>query len=307
MSRPDGLLERRRTSGAWARSARHRGGLNAQMFAEDVKLMVVPVGGRSITGRDVEVKCEPEDDDARQSVVLALAQHQRGHARDLTETVCDFVANTAWHLAAFGEQCFELVRGDQSGQALILPLPADGSVRAIGPFVIQRAPPTTETGHSRVVILWPRDSWHLTLPQEIGTRRTQDALLRRIEMGLALPEWLHQDALAGRPSVVDRETLIRAQYQEIFAATRRWGWPARFMGDAETTIYYQIHRRLTFQQTLAVLRGHILGELNAVLARLGLQARLSFANLPTPDEVSAVIGKLEQGAEPFLALSDAVR
>jgi len=79
------------------------------------------------------------------------------------------------------------------------------------------------------------------------------------------------------------------------------------MGDAETTIYYQIHRRLTFQRTLAVLRGHILGELNAVLARLGIEAGVSLPNLATPDEVSAVIRKLEQGAESFLVLSDAVR
>jgi hypothetical protein len=270
------------------------------MFAEDVKLMVVPVGGR-----DVDVTCEPKDAATRQRVVLALGRNQRGHARDLTETVCDFVASTAWHLAAFGEQCFELERDDRTGAALILPLPADGSVRAIGPLVIQRVPPS-QRERSRLVVLSPRDSWYLTLPKQIGTRRTQEALLRRIEMGLALPEWVHQDALAGRPSVVDRETLVRAQYQEIFAATRRWGWPARFMGDSETTIYYQIRRRLTFKRTLAVLRGHILGELNAVFTRLELGARLSFANLSTPDEVSAVIGKLEQGAEPFLALSDAV-
>jgi hypothetical protein len=217
------------------------------------------------------------------------------------------VANTAWHLAAFGDQCFELVRDHRSGEALILPLPADGSVRAIGPFVIQRVSPTTRRERSRLVILSPRDSWHLTLPKQIGTRRTQDALLRRLEMGLAIPEWLHQNALAGRPSVVDRETLIRAQYQEIFAATQRWAWPARFMGDAETTIYHQIRRRLSFRRTLALLRAHILGELNTVLPRLGLEARLSFANLSSPDEVSAVIGKLEQGAEPFLALSDSVR
>lgn len=183
MSSPDGLWDRRRTSGAWARSARHRGGLNAQMFADDVKLMVVPVGGRSIAGGRVEVICEPDDDDARRSVVLALGQSRQGHARDLTRTVCDFVASTAWCLAAFGEECFELVRGDQAGQALIIPLPADGSVRAIGPLVIQPAPPAT--GRSRVVILWPRDSWHLTLPTEIGTRRTQDAFAQthRDELG----------------------------------------------------------------------------------------------------------------------------
>ena len=305
MSRQRELLARRRTVHFWSNSVKRPGGLNAQMFIEDIGLQVAPIGGRVRDRPDFTARCDPEDELTEGRVMAALDPWRQHRHHDLAEVVCEFVRNHAQHLAAFGEEHFELLAAD--GDVALVPLGPTG-VRRIGPWLLQVPPAqvAAQSGH-RFTRLTPAQSWTLRLPPSLGPTWRHRRMLRGLGLRATSPQWAYDAMLAGRQTDFDQAMHQRLINERILRRTRRWNWPAREMGSGTMTVYEQMRRRLLFGLRLTELREHILRETNAIFSRVNLGATLSFEGLPSTDEIRAALGTLESGSKPFTDLLPVIR
>jgi hypothetical protein len=84
---------------------------------------------------------------------------------------------------------------------------------------------------------------------------------------------------------------LQAAYQA--SAVRNWGWSGRDSSLEHWTEYYLFDRTLRFQHALALLRQHVVAEINDVMTRrLLLDVHISLEGLPTADEVLGVRGRM---------------
>jgi len=149
--------------------------------------------------------------------------------------------------------------------------------------------------------------WHLTLPDELGNPRSHERMLRSLGVRATYPQWAVSETRADQTTEIDRDLFVRLVDERVLARTKDWGWPARDTGAAHMTIYQRIRRELVFAKAMAVLREHILRELNAAFARADLGATLSFENLPSAEDCRIAIEDLERGTKPFGDILPTVR
>jgi hypothetical protein len=62
-----------------------------------------------------------------------------------------------------------------------------------------------------------------------------------------------------------------------------------------------------FQRAQAMVREHVVGKLNGLLARLGIKCELQVTGLPSPEDIQQTEGELLEGRVTFSVASDRVR
>jgi hypothetical protein len=74
---------------------------------------------------------------------------------------------------------------------------------------------------------------------------------------------------------------------EVFQCrvTRRWGWNHRDLSSKNWTEFALFYRLMTFRAAQAILREHILLELNDLLKRFGIKAEIGVSGLPTSENI----------------------
>ena len=81
--------------------------------------------------------------------------------------------------------------------------------------------------------------------------------------------------------------------------TDSWGWNRRDPSLDHETEFFSFYRTITFHWAQAVLRNHIVDELNLFLKRLQLDSMITIQGLPTPDIILEVRGKMADGEISF--------
>ena len=100
------------------------------------------------------------------------------------------------------------------------------------------------------------------------------------------PKWFHK-ILEKRSPIpgFDFQEYVREVELRHYIATKMWGWNHRDYSDKNLTEFARIYRKLNFMWAQAVLRNHIINELNALVKRLGIEAVISVVGLRQPDEI----------------------
>jgi hypothetical protein len=92
---------------------------------------------------------------------------------------------------------------------------------------------------------------------------------------------------------------IRYKETQEARLTASWGWNRRdSLLDYETEFFYY-YRTITFHWAQAVLRNHIINELNLLLNRLQLKSQIVLQGLSTPDTILEIRGKMDEGEINF--------
>lgn len=129
----------------------------------------------------------------------------------------------------------------------------------------------------RRIVLGPGQHWTLRLPSELATPRAHRRTLCGLALRVISPAWTREAMVAGRPTAFDPPGFERLVNERRLRRTRSWGWPAREMASADLTGYERIRRGLMLAWALARLRGHIITEVNAVVAVLSWARRSACA------------------------------
>jgi len=104
-------------------------------------------------------------------------------------------------------------------------------------------------------------------------------------------------------SVSDYSRLLRVHQYQV---TRDWGWTTRDWSLDYVTEFYQFYRLATFKWAQAVLREHIVSELNAFLSQHGIGSRVALQKVPLASAILDIREKLKQGTIDFAGVNKAL-
>jgi len=257
----------------------------------------------------VRVTLEPNDGQLEDWVVglIDIDRFERG---SLSEAVPAFVEQVANHLAYDGEGFFEIVSGEGDGDlppTMLAPLPS-GVVRRRGTMYLQVLPAKDRLpGQPEAIRIPTARMWHVRLPGELGTPKQHRAMLIALSRQEPIPGFALQDGQLGAQEGYEFDVHRRASDIATERSTKAWGMIPSLQQIAGTTQFYYVVRQLQFLRSQALVREHVLAELNKLLVRLGVSTSIRVEGLPTSAVIAEYISKLETGETSFTQALKACR
>ncbi len=300
---PDDILKNRTDI---ADRAKYYDEFYPHMFIEDVKLRIMPIGGRA-SKKEFNISLEPPDPKAQKIVENAISPDRYHH--ELAGIICDFVADCAVYLLIYETITYEIVylsepkNGKMVGFELV----------QINPFtLVQRGNSLSQflpdehvkqLSGRRYIELKPERTLTFKLPVNIQGKMDQIMESMRI-LSLTSPDFFMKELVAGfRKTPYDVTTHHHLRNVALAKITKDFGWDARNSFEKEALEYYLIYRYLKFERFRIELRNSILDTLNAGLElvgkQLGFNTKILINGLPTLDDVQTTYNHLTKGDIPF--------
>lgn len=279
---------------------------NVHMFIEDVHLAVMPIGGRTEKHKEfaITLNGEKEDCDRARNLVGGIGTYD-GH--DLALMVCDAVNEMARHLAWEGCAVYEIIP-DDGGATRLHGFTSKRLVRLSGWFlqVIPRG--DWELWKKKWAIIPVSRIWYLEIPSALGGRKGYTRTLKRLRRFDQLgPVFWRQDLEHGEQSKnFDFQEYVKNSEIYFRRVTKGWGWNRRDWSQERSTEFFSFYKMITFRWAQAVLREHIVSELNRLFSRLGFACQLKVIGLPTADDILKTKSELLDGKISFGVASDRV-
>lgn len=280
---------------------------NIHMFTEDVPLAVMPIGCRSEKHKDFAVSLVGGNEDRERATQL-IGEIGRYDKHDVAGMVCDAIEEIARHLAWEGCAVFELIHGDDALQH-ICGFTSKGLLRLPG-FFLQIIPRGDWNLWKKKAVVVPSSRiWYLGMPSALGGRRGYRGILKRLGRFDHLgPEFWRQDLERGIQSrQFDFQRYVRNTEIYFGQVTKTWGWNRRDWSQQRCTEFFTFYKMIRFQWAQAVLREHIVAELNGLFARLGIKCELKVIGLPSSIDVLQTQRELAEGTITFATASNRVR
>jgi hypothetical protein len=279
------------------------------MFIQDLQSRIVPFWARRGDDRKFEAQISGAEVDKHRAIEL-LSSLERGNSRPgLEELLCNVLVEVARSLSWYGRALYEICRSSEDNSFYL-----NGFTPArafdLGLFWVQVIPRgDRDLWQKSVVILPHRDVWSVRMPKLLGGYHGHRAILRNLDIfGNSGPRFWRDDLERGQPVPTYFDFVEYRREVEIFVSnvTKTWGWNRRDLTDRYWTEFARFYRTMTFYWAEAVLREHIISEINLLLRRLGIDARLNVGGLPTPDEILRARGQMVEGKLSFGKAFEAV-
>lgn len=274
----------------------------AFMFIRDVHTGIMPFRSGSKYSFKVSLSRKNQSMEKQLIKFLHIGQFSGWSLDDsLRETI-----NTLSHyLATFGEVYLEIVHEDDKNKTGInnkkLELLPQGKILRVFSNYVQVVPfRNWEKGEKKFYIIPSSRIWHIKLPRKLGTPRQHRKMLKRLNLlSEPMPEFALQDNTLGSSSKYDFMAHRRNKDIAVEQTTSGWGSISSLSQIKGTTEYYYIVNRLQATHSQALLREHILSELNKSLVRLGLKSIIKAEGLKSSTEILEALKKLEKGTIGF--------
>lgn len=290
--------------------------LYPHMFIEDVKLGIVPIGGRIYSSKPFNVVLEPSNADLERIVVSSISRDD--YPSGLPSEVSDFISQCAVELLLFDTSTYEIVylSEEKDGKLVgfefvhINPL----SLVKRGNTLLQVLPSelATKLGKPSQINLKPERILTFALPGSYWAKMSELMELLSVLSTPTAPNFYMEELASGAMKTpYDVKAHILMHKVALAKATKPSGWNARWMFQDAALEYYLIHRNLTFERVKIELRDSILATLNEGIERagqeLGFTTKIVIGGLPTIADVRAANDHLQKGDIPFAEILETFR
>lgn len=293
---PEESLSRRSASYFPSRESKIPGG-HAFLLARDIPSAIMPIRG-SRTKPEFRIELNPPE---KTDWLINFLDVERYGRDSLEDTVVQFVETAADYIGHHGDFVQEILFSDSEPTKLV-PLPL-GAVVSLPRIYLQIVPKADREDVGKSFVPIPRSRiWRLALPKSLGSARSYRRLLRRLA-SLSEPS-MPEFALKG----LDRGGSVGYEFSAQQAAAdrltekamHRWGSvPSLQRPVGDSTEFFFISRRVQFRRSQALLREHIIQDLNGLLSRLNVPASVAVSGLTTSDQLSEILQQLHQGSIGF--------
>jgi hypothetical protein len=286
-------------------SLREEHGATVFMFREDINSHIVPYRvERDNDALNVTLEGDAPEQAKAKLVLKALGGREgRDTARQVAGAVREIARNIAWH----GIAVFELARSDKSGAVYPISFTSKRLLHGFGRYV-QFVPRADQELWGRRVNVAPSSAiWTVGIPRSLGGTRGFKRILSGLsKFATGTPRFMRR-----RGEVINRyfDFSLYRREMEIHEArvTKRWGWNRRDFTGQNWTEYALFYRMTTFAWAEAVLRQHIVHEINRLFARLGIAAAISLSGFPAPTEIIKLRDQMASGEISYTKAYDAVK
>lgn len=268
--------------------------LYAHMFREDVALAIMPIGGNSRRHPNFSTQLAGVDSDKALALLKSVAG---GKARgDLNRIVSNAIEQVVKNLVWGGQVIYEIFTRDETLNVIYV-----SPRRAFYlPWVTVQFVPRAdrEQCNRKYSIIRNSSVWRVSIPACLGGRRGYEKMiksLRAVNPG-AMPEFVHVDMSLGvKNQGFNMQEYDLLQKLAINKATKLWSWHQRESSEERQTEYYTVHKRAKFRFAQAILREHVICEVNKLFVMTGLSCELSISGIPTSNDILLVLKQLQNG------------
>jgi hypothetical protein len=278
---------------------------DVHMFTEDIHLAIMPIGGRTEKREEFTVEFqgeEPECEKAKE-IIGELGEFDR---YDNAAMVCDAVDNMARALAWEGEAVYEIIKDDE--QTYVHGFTSKNLFKIVF-WYLQIIPPG-DWGYWKSKFNWLSEKriWKVRIPHELGGVRGYKRVLKRLRKYSHLgPQFYRYDLEQGH-TTKNYDFLKYVRNSEIYfnRVTQKWGWNRRDWSQEKCTEYYSFYKMIGFRYAQAILREHIIQEINQLLAILAVKCKIIVIGLPTAKEILQIRNDMQEGDISFTEVSNKV-
>lgn len=276
------------------------------MFVQDITTGILPFRFKNDGDGEFEINVTA-DKENKAKLAAALAPASQYNRPNLHEIINDAIDEIAKSLAWSGRATYEILR-DPKTSKLVLVWFTPRRLVSLRWVYVQITP---EKKHKRFwsrIIVVPRSRiWKAQIPKALGGYRGHRKMLRKLGRFSFVGPRFHQRALgAGQPWKdydVQEYHRERAIYES--RATGQWGWNRRDLSQNYCTEFMTFDRTLRFKQSQAILREHIVSELNKLLPLIGVNGEITLSGVPTPKHLSRLRAEMTEGKITLLKAFEA--
>ena len=260
---------------------------NVQWFRHDIKLDVMPIGGKT-HHKNFAVRLDGTNKDCERAeqLITDLGRHR---FRDFKDNVCGAVEHLVWYLSTEGSAAYEIIR-DENESIRLVNFTTKRLLRVFGCF-LQFIPLSDHERWKKKIATLPGDRvWYVEIPPSLGGRNNYKKVIRRLRKFPTIAPDFWRENVANELHSGIFSFQIYQNRSEVYwrRATKTWGWNRRDSSTDRTTEFFNYYKLICFASAQAELREHIVRELNILFSRLGIECELKIDGLPTTDTIKRV-------------------
>lgn len=287
--------KRRTIVGFSSPAATHQPGLYTHMFVEDISAGLMRLRlGPDREGRQIEVQGSDLGKAQSKAILNTLSAYP---AHNLAEIIQSAIESIGTHLAWYGKAIYEV--GGVGTRASLTSVAPFHLYRIPGGFIqlVSRKERKWLNEKRRYAFLPSSSAWTIQMPRQLGGVRSYQRLLRQLTaVSQVAPKFWIRELKAGKIatefSVSDYN---RSRDAYVARLTRQWGWNRRDSSGIDTTEFYYFFRSLHFRKAQAILRDHIIEEINRFMTRRSIEVRVVLKGYPSPSEIDNLIRDASDG------------
>ncbi len=278
---------------------------DVRMFTEDIHLAIMPIGGRTEKQDEFAVELQGEEPDCEKAkeIIGELGGFNR---HDTEAMVCDAVDNMAMHLAWEGQAVYEII--EDNDQIYVHSFTSKNLFKLFI-WYLQIIPPADwDLWKRKFALINSKRIWKVNIPRELGSTSGYKRVIKRLSKYNHLGSGFYRQDLEQGLTTKNYDFLKYVRNSEIYfnRVTRKWGWNRRDWSQDKCTEFYSFYKMLSFRYAQAILREHIIQEINQLLSSLSVKCKLVVVGLPTAKEILQIRNDMQKGELSFTAVSDKV-
>jgi len=288
----------------------------SHMLIEDMHLGIMPIGWQPDRFK-FECRVEPTSPSVEELLKAGFPTHN-GDPRYVTEAICDFVDQATHILTSYGKAFYEIVytyldEDKTKINGFKFNHIYNSNIYSWFGLCWQYIPKAArdqfvDDGEDKKRFIWlpPNDMFVLSFPRQLGgvrgLRKTIDQLAWVSKE--TIPKFSMKDMELQKQQPGYEFSLYR-ENQDIFVMklTKDLGWPGRSLSSEKLLEFYQLYRYLRFERAKAILREHIINELNRALIhvgkKVGFSSRIILNNCYSVKDIEGFIFQLIEGKLQF--------
>ena len=291
--------------------------LSLGMFREDVRLGIMPIGGESDRVPDFAVEIQGSSDNQNRAIAILEGPpniYGNYRADSLEKLLVDVVDILVGTLLEYGRSVHKIAKIKENGETYRLHnflcqhfLRGFGGYIQIIPkedrnFAYKGYPILPGLWNKAYVIIPKRDIWTITMPKKLGGYRGYRAMLKNLARFPEVAPPFLMDQLSNQEWSTSFDPQLHERERAFFVAkaTKQWGWNQRDYNSENWNEFYGMYRSITLKWAQACLREHIIKELNQLLLRLQIDAKIVVKGLPTAWEILRIRKQMCEGKISFI-------
>lgn len=273
--------------------------LFSHMLREDIALGIMPIGGRTARHPDFNVQFDGLTEDKNSAIALITSLSKRDN-RNLNSSYCNAIEEIVKTLTWEATSLYEISNLDQ---VRTLHHVASRNTFRIPLFTVQVVPKEEKENWSNN-FLWCSNKhiWKISIPNCLGGPRGYKKMISqlvKVPPG-SMPDFVTLDLRESHfNKTFDFASYSNKQMLYINKTTAAWHWNRRDSSDDFHCEYYRTYKRAMFKYSQALLREHVIHELNKLLARLNIKSTVSVYGLTSSAEILEAVEKLFIGEIKF--------
>jgi hypothetical protein len=269
---------------------------SVHIFVGEIHLGIMPIGGISRNHPDfsISVTGDEKNKEKTKELLNSLVSSNRLSTNKL---VCDAVDSIVKSMLYSGMAYYEITQ-DESDFLKLYNFTSNRLVNILGLYFQFVPEKDIQMWNKKLVVKASNSIWKIKIPKELGGvsgfRKLIHSLGNNTEM---YPKCFDIEKISTQSSDFDfnfNEYISQSKIYQ-YRLLELWGGTLRHNSTDYANEYYITHRIVRFNRAQAILREHIISQLNVLLKRQRIKSTIEVFGLPTVQFVDKQLKKLADG------------